>query len=278
MQVMIDTKLDRVDLVEEGSCSEAYIMMYKGKDGALKVSKERVEAILAKMKPEYATEVREYFEDQIEKAKCKKSEEENAELDKAKEDLKAANEELQKAQDELKGANEELAKAKQDLATANKNLEDVAKSKGNEEPDFEEVLKAAPEAMRGFLTQLKQAQDEAVAKAKQLEEEKAHNEAVAKAKELSVLPVEEQELVDLFKSKEGAVVAPMLEKIAKSISESGLLDEQGTGTNYNNNDANADIDARVEALAKSKNISKEKAMVEIFQADPEAYAKYNGGV
>ena len=277
MQVMIDTKLDRVDLVEEGSCSEAYIMMYKGKDGALKVSKERVEAILAKMKPEYATEVREYFEDQIEKAKCKKSEE-DAELDKAKEDLKAANEELQKTQDELKGANEELAKAKQDLAAANKNLEDVAKSKGNEEPDFEEVLKAAPEAMRGFLKQLKQSQDEAVAKAKQLEEEKAHNEAVAKAKELSVLPVKEQELVDLFKSKEGAVVAPMLEKIAKSIMESGLLDEKGTGVNYNNNDANADIDARVEALAKSKNISKEKAMVEIFQADPEAYAKYNGGV
>lgn len=277
MQVMIDTKLDRVDLVEEGSCSEAYIMMYKGKDGALKVSKERVEAILAKMKPEYATEVREYFEDQIEKAKCKKSEE-DAELDKAKEDLKAANKELQKTKDELKGANEELAKAKQDLATANKNLEDVAKSKGNEEPDFEEVLKAAPEAMRGFLKQLKQSQDEAVAKAKQLEEEKAHNEAVAKAKELSVLPVKEQELVDLFKSKEGAVVAPMLEKIAKSIMESGLLDEKGTGVNYNNNDANADIDARVEALAKSKNISKEKAMVEIFQADPEAYAKYNGGV
>lgn len=277
MQVMIDTKLDRVDLVEEGSCSEAYIMMYKGKDGALKVSKERVEAILAKMKPEYATEVREYFEDQIEKAKCKKSEE-GAELDKAKEDLKAANKELQKTKDELKDANEELAKAKQDLAAANKNLEDVAKSKGNEEPDFEEVLKAAPEAMRGFLKQLKQSQDEAVAKAKQLEEEKAHNEAVAKAKELSVLPVKEQELVDLFKSKEGAVVAPMLEKIAKSIMESGLLDEKGTGVNYNNNDANADIDARVEALAKSKNISKEKAMVEIFQADPEAYAKYNGGV
>lgn len=277
MQVMIDTKLDRVDLVEEGSCSEAYIMMYKGKDGALKVSKERVEAILAKMKPEYATEVREYFEDQIEKAKCKKSEE-DAELDKAKEDLKAANKELQKTKDELKDANEELAKAKQDLAAANKNLEDVAKSKGNEEPDFEEVLKAAPEAMRGFLKQLKQSQDEAVAKAKQLEEEKAHNEAVAKAKELSVLPVKEQELVDLFKSKEGAVVAPMLEKIAKSIMESGLLDEKGTGVNYNNNDANADIDARVEALAKSKNISKEKAMVEIFQADPEAYAKYNGGV
>lgn len=277
MQVMIDTKLDRVDLVEEGSCSEAYIMMYKGKDGALKVSKERVEAILAKMKPEYATEVREYFEDQIEKAKCKKSEE-DAEFDKAKEDLKAANKELQKTKDELKDANEELAKAKQDLAAANKNLEDVAKSKGNEEPDFEEVLKAAPEAMRGFLKQLKQSQDEAVAKAKQLEEEKAHNEAVAKAKELSVLPVKEQELVDLFKSKEGAVVAPMLEKIAKSIMESGLLDEKGTGVNYNNNDANADIDARVEALAKSKNISKEKAMVEIFQADPEAYAKYNGGV
>lgn len=277
MQVMIDTKLDRVDLVEEGSCSEAYIMMYKGKDGALKVSKERVEAILAKMKPEYATEVREYFEGQIEKAKCKKSEE-DAELDKAKEDLKDANKELQKTKDELKDANEELAKAKQDLAAANKNLEDVAKSKGNEEPDFEEVLKAAPEAMRGFLKQLKQSQDEAVAKAKQLEEEKAHNEAVAKAKELSVLPVKEQELVDLFKSKEGAVVAPMLEKIAKSIMESGLLDEKGTGVNYNNNDANADIDARVEALAKSKNISKEKAMVEIFQADPEAYAKYNGGV
>lgn len=277
MQVMIDTKLDRVDLVEEGSCSEAYIMMYKGKDGALKVSKERVEAILAKMKPEYATEVREYFEDQIEKAKCKKSEE-DAELDKAKEDLKAANKELQKTKDELKDANEELAKAKQDLAAANKNLEDVAKSKGNEEPDFEEVLKAAPEAMRGFLKQLKQSQDEAVAKAKQLEEEKAHNEAVAKAKELSVLPVKEQELVDLFKSKEGAVVAPMLEKIAKSIMESGLLDEKGTGVNYNNNDANADIEARVESLAKSKNISKEKAMVEIFKADPEAYAKYNGGV
>lgn len=270
MQVMIDTKLDRVDLVEEGSCSEAYILMYKGKEGALKVSKERVEAILAKMKPEYATEVREYFEGEIEKAKCKKSEEDN-EMKQTKEELQKAQDELKKAQDDLKCVNDELAKA-------NKELEDVKKSKCDEEPDFEEVLKSAPENMRGFLKQLKQSQDEALAKAKELEAERVHNEAVAKAKELSVLPVEEAELVDLLKSKEGAVVTPMLEKIAKSIGEAGLLDEKGTGSNYNNNDEHADISAKISSLAKSKNITLEKAAIELFKADPEAYAKYNGGV
>lgn len=277
---MVDTKLDRVDLVEEGSCSEAYIMMYKGKDGALQVSKEKVEAILAKMKPEYREVIETYYEGEVEKAKCKKSEdgcedneeeEENEELDKAKADLATANEELAKTKEALDAANEELAKAKSELE------EQVKKSKANEEPDFEEVLKAAPEAMRGFLTNLKKHNDELVAKAKQAEEEKLQAEAVAKAKELSVLPVEEAEIVSLYKSKEGKTVLPILEKIAKSIEQTGLFDEKGTGSNYNNNDEMVTIDQQIESVAKSKNISKEKAMIELFKEKPELYEKYNGG-
>ena len=119
--------VDRVDLVDEGCCSAAFIELYKRKEQSEKMD---VKEILAKMKPEHAS----VLEEAINKAKEELSatiterDEARADLAKVKEDLAAANEDLEKAKSEL------------ETMQAEKEPEETDKAKSGASFDEAEVL------------------------------------------------------------------------------------------------------------------------------------------
>lgn len=275
--LLIDNKINRVDLVDEGCCSVADILLIKGKEGAN--MSEVVQQIFAQMKPEVAAEIKGYYEGEIEKAKCGKEEDMKAkddEIDELKKACADKDEELTKNKENI----ENITKAKEAAEATATELQEklnvqVAKSKGDE-PDFEEVIKSAPEAMRPMLEAMKKSNDELIAKAKQAEEEKVNAEAIAKAKELSVLPIEEKELVEILKSKPSEKVITLLHNLAKAADESDLFKSFGSGSTDGLTSKEI-VDTKAAEIAKSKSISIEKARLEVFKAEPELYAKYNGG-
>lgn len=151
-QLLIDNKIDRVDLVAEGSCSVADILIMKGKDGAN--MPETVKEILAKMKPEHSTAISDYIT-VIEKAKCD-AEKASAEVSTDKKDAKKAKADKEKAENDLA-----VAKAKIATLEADKKAVD-----NTDEANFEEVLKSMPTSAQLVMKQLKQTNDDLVAKAK----------------------------------------------------------------------------------------------------------------
>lgn len=275
--LLIDNKINRVDLVEEGCCSVADILLIKGKEGAN--MSEVVQQIFAQMKPEVAGEIKSYYEGEIEKAKNAKEEDMKAkdnEIDDLKKACSDKDAEIAKNKESIEG----ISKAKEAAEATATELQgkldiQVAKSKG-EEPDFEEVIKAAPEAMRPMLETIKKHNDELIAKAKQAEEEKVNAEAIAKAKELSVLPIAEKELVEILKSKPAEKVITLLTNLAKAAEDSALFKSIGSATTDGMSSKEI-VDVKATEIAKSKNISIEKARLEVFRTEPELYAKYNGG-
>ena len=96
-----DLVIDRVDLVDEGANSAAFIELYKRKEQ----SAMNFEEILSKMKPEHA----EVIQAEINKAK--------EDLAKAQEDLASVTAERDQASEDLKAANDDLAKANSELET-----------------------------------------------------------------------------------------------------------------------------------------------------------------
>lgn len=272
--LLIDNQINRVDLVSEGSCSVADILILKGKDGVkmgdeLKKAREAAMNVVDKIaKSEYQTPIKDYIE-AVEKA-CNETQKK---LDQAEEDKKNAEADANKAKDDLAKANTDLAKAKEDL----KNAENVEKSK---EPTEEEILKSMPEPAKTLFLEMKkakEAQDAEIAKAK---DEKEQAEAVAKAKELAVLPANQDTLVGIIKSKPSKEIMTLLENIAKAAENSDLFKSAGS-------DAQVDLDtldarAQVEELAKAKiaadpTLNIAKARFAVYKEKPELYAKISGG-
>lgn len=271
---LVDNKVNRVDLVKEGSCSVADILIIKGKDGAH--MPEAVQEIINKMKPEHQTVVLNYLQD-VEKAKTDalaQSMQNNASTS-ATDDTNSCKEALKKACNERDTMAAELKKAQDKI----KQLEGtVSKSKSAEE-NFEEVMKSMPEAAQAILKQMKQTNDTLIAKAKEAEE-KAENElAVAKAKDLSVLPIEQDKLVSILKSKPSNEVIELLENLAKAAEKSDIFVAKGVDTagSTAGSDAFSQVEAKATEIAKAKSITIEKARLEVFEANPKLYEAYNGG-
>lgn len=246
--LVVGLMVDRVDLVDEGANSAAFIRLYKRKETEQKMPMT-FDEILAKMLPEHV----EVIKSELEKAKSEVPSDVQEELQKAKDDLKAKEEALQ-----------ELAKRKDD--------------EGDDEPDMEEVMKSLDPTVQKYFNQLKAQKEAAEAMAKSAAEKQLHEEAVAKAKELKALPVAEDKLVEVVKSASPEVLN-VLKAASNFIEESGLLDEVGKSRG---NDGGADAWTRIEKRASeimtAEGITKEAAISRVIKQHPDLYREYlNGG-
>lgn len=257
-----DLIVNRVDLVDEGANSAAFIELYKRKERG---DKMELKDIIAKMTPEHAAVVQ-------------------AELDRLSGEVTKANESVTVVTAERDAANESLEKAKRDLKTANDDLE-CAKSEldtlkaGSTAFDEEETMKSMPEAARELFAKMKaqkEAAEEAVRKAKEAE---AQAEAVAKAAELKAIPIEQEKLVGVLKgaSKElvevltainAAVDGTVLGEVGKN--------KPGSATS-SSDEAWAKIEAKANEIVKSKGISKAKAVTQAVDENPDLYKEYLKG-
>lgn len=250
--LILELQVDRVDLVDEGANSAAFIKMYKRKEPKHVMG---IEEIIAKMKPEHA----EVINDAIAKAKDEVPEKTQAELDAAKKEKEAAEEEVKKFKKELEDV-------------------EIAKSK-SAEPDFEEVMKSLDPSVQEVFKSMKIQKEAAEEVARQAADKSLVDEAVAKAKALKSLPVEEATLVDVLKGI-SPEVHEVLKAANKAIEDGGLFEEVGKakGSNLGNaNEAWDKIEKSAKALQESEKISYEAAITKSIKENPDLYREYLKG-
>ena len=247
-----DLIVNRVDLVDEGANSAAFIELYKRKERG---DTMELKDIIAKMMPEHASVVQ-------------------AEIDKLAEEVTKTKESLVEATTERDAAKETLEAANDELATAKSELE-ALKANGTAF-DEEETLKAMPEEARELFTKMKAQKDaaeEAVRKAKEAE---AQAEAVAKAAELKALPIEQPKLVGVLKG-----ASPELLEVLTTINaavDSSVLGEVGkNNTGTVGTDAWDKIEAKAAEIVKAKGVSKAKAISLAVEENPDLYKEYLKG-
>lgn len=282
--ILEDLVVDRVDLVDEGANSAAFIEVFKRKE---KNAPMEFSEILSKLKPEHAEVVQQHVDNL------------NSELNKAREDLEAANKradeqeitisEQTKTIDEtneaLAKANEELdtLKAKDDTCTCDGevNKEGVCsvcgKPKKSLSFDEDEVVKSLPEALRGEFMKMRAQKEAAEEQVRKAAEEKREAEAVAKAATLKALPVEQTTLVQILKSCD-PVVVEVLTSAAAAIEGTVLTEVGKSGKGKTDKDAWSKIEAEAEKVAERDSVTKQKAIGIVIKENPELYKEYlNGG-
>src|SRR5690606_31951851 len=97
--LLMDLVVDRVDLVDEGANSAAFIKLYKRKEMETGMD---FNEIISKLKPEHA----EVIQEEIAKAKAEVPEEIATELSDTKEALEKSKAELEKIKEEVKKSKE----------------------------------------------------------------------------------------------------------------------------------------------------------------------------
>lgn len=270
-----DLVINRVDLVDEGANSAAFIELYKRKEQSTMELKE----ILSKLKPEHAEVVQ-------------------AAIDKAAEDLQKAQDDLTAVTAERDQANADLTKAKEELDAVNSENE-ILKAKGHCECggkvgedgkcsecgavvkadafDETETLKSMPKAMREMFEKMKTQKEVAEAELLKAKDAEKTAEAVAKAKELKAIPVEQEKLVGIIKSASPEML-DLLTTVNAAI-EGTVLDEVGKSNTHGNNHADAwtKIEAKADEIAKRDNITKAKAVSVAIRENPDLYKEYLQG-
>lgn len=275
--------IDRVDFVDEGACSAAFIELFKRKEPRMNFTE-----ILSKMKPEHAEVIQNEVKTHADS------------LEKAKADLDAANATISEQEGKLTEANDALAKAKEDLDKVNEELE-ILKAKESEtctcdgEADGEgvckecgkpkksagfdetEVLKSMPEGIRETFIKMREQKEAAEEQVRKAAEEKAEAEAIAKANTLKSLPVEQDKLVAILKGCNQDVV-DVLTAAATAIDEV-VLGEVGKARRDTggSDDAWAKIEAKAEEVAKRDNVTKQKAISIVIKENPDLYKGYLDG-
>lgn len=289
--ILEDLIVNRVDLVDEGANSAAFIELYKRKERSESMD---VKEIISKMKPEHASVVQAAIDSAAE------------ELKKAKEDLTAAigerdtaQQELGKAKEDLKAANEDLKNTKSELDTLKADMPcecdgeadengmckvcgkpKKAKTKGTGF-DEEETMKSMPEAAREMFAKMKAQKEAAEAEVRKAKDAEKTAEAIAKAKELKAIPVEHDKLVGILKNAD-ANLFDLLTVVNAAI-EGTVLDEVGkshTGGATGKSEADAawaKIEAKADEVAKRDSITKAKAVSVVIKECPELYKEYLEG-
>ena len=265
-----DLVVDRVDLVDEGANSAAFIELYKRKERKESMDYKEV---IAKMSPEQGKLV------QAELNKLA------GEATKAKEDLATKTTEYEEAKKQLDEANRKLETANDDLATAKSEL-DALKEKGADDSkkkaafDEEETIKTMPKEARELFTKMKAQKDAAEEELRKAKDAEKHAEAVAKAATLKSLPVEQTKLVELVKSATPDVL-DVLTTLAAAMDETVLGEvgksKAGAGTASTSNEAWAQIEAKAAEVAKKDSISKAKAISKVVNENPDLYKQYLQG-
>ena len=253
-QYMFDLSVDRVDLVNEGACSEAHIMLFKNKKGDNKMTYEQ---IMEKLTPEHRATVEATVAKAKEDAEATVAEAvaKTAEMTEELEATKAKCDELEKSLEETVEVEDEIEKSKTDA------VEDVIKSL---DPAVQAVFKSL---------QAKTEAAEAVVKA--VQKEKEHAEAIAKAKTLSTLPVAEEVLVAEIEKGISPEVMNILEAAAKATADAEIFKSVGTDKIAPTGvDAWARIESAAVEIAKTKNISQAKAIDAAIKENPDLYREY----
>lgn len=279
---LTDLVIDRVDLVDEGANSAAFIELYKRKETSDPMD---FNEILSKMKPEHAEVIQKAFD-----AK-------DADLSKARADLDTANQSIADKDVELGAANEALAKANSELEMLKAKYcecdgeagEDgvckvCGKPKKSASFDETETLKSMPESVRAMFEKMRAQKEAAEAEVRKAAEREAEAEAVAKAASLKAIPVEQDKLVGILKSCtpevadllvtiNSAIEATVLDEVGKSRGNGASTEVTGTSDEAWNK-----LEKKAEEIAKRDSITKEKAMAAALDENPELYREYlNGG-
>lgn len=284
--ILEELEVDRIDFVDEGANSAAFIELFKRKE-----NKKPMEfsEILSKMKPEHAAVV----QAELDTA--------NENLAKANADLDAANTDLEKAKADLEQANADLEKANADLEKANADL-DVLKAKDNCDCEGEadengvckscgrskksasfdetEVLKSMPEGAREMFLKMRAQKEAAEEQVRKAAEKEIEDRAVAKAATLKALPVEQATLVDILKSCDTRVI-DILDAAASAI-EGTVLEEvgkagKGKSEAFDKDSAWSEIEKAAEDIAKRDSVTKQRAISIAIKENPELYRKYLDG-
>lgn len=280
-----DLIVDRVDFVDEGANSEAFIELFKRKEQ----TKMDLNEILDKMLPEHASVIKEA----ISKAK--------AELATVTTERDEASQELGKVKAQLDTANEDLLKAKSELETVKARCNNTEKGEcecdgeADEEGmckvcgkpkkkaktgaafDETETLKSMPANVRAMFETLKAQKDAAEEEVRKAREAEKTAEAVAKAKELKAIPVEQEKLVDIVKRADAELLD--LLTVVNAAIEGTVLDEVGKSApaGAGTSDAWSKIEAKADEIAKRDSISKAKAVSVVIKENPELYKEYLDG-
>ena len=262
--VLTDLVIDRVDFVDEGANSAAFIEVCKRKE---QVESMELSEIISKLKPEHASVVEQHINEL------------NAELTKVRGELDDANKTIAEQNEAI-----ELAKSKEpkecscDGAAGDDGVCTVCGGvKKNIGFDEAEVLKSMPENLREAYIKMRSQKEAAEEIVRKNAEEKLEAEAVAKAATLKSLPVEQEVLVGIIKNCDPAVV-DVLAAAAAAI-DNTTLDEVGK-SNPNGPDVDAweKIEAEADKVAKRDSVTKQKAIAIVLKEQPELYKNYlNGG-
>lgn len=263
-----DLIIDRVDFVEEGANSAAFIQVFKRKEPGKSMT---FEEILAKMKPEHAAVIQQTLESATE------------EVTKLRGDIEAANATIVEQNTKLGELTDELEKAKQPkMCSCGEPLgEDGKCGKCEKSAGFDEteVLKSMPEGLREAYVKMREQKEAAEEQVRKAAEEKQHAEAVAKAATLKALPVEQEVLVEIIKSNDQRVV-DVLTTVATAIGDTvlGEVGKSASKSAENPDDAWAKIEAEADKVAKRDSVTKQKAIAVVIKEQPELYREYlNGG-
>ena len=277
-----DLIVDRVDLVDEGANSAAFIELYKRKETTNPMD---FEAILNLMKPEHA--------DVIKGVIAAK----DADIAKARGDLDTATHSLAGKEVELNETNEALAKANAEIETLKANdsctcggetgedgkCSACHKPKKSASFDETETFKSMPEPMREMFLKMRAQKEAAEAEVRKANEEKAEAAAIANAASLKAIPVEQDKLVAILKSCapevtelltviNGAIEASVLEEVGKNRGNGAAAQPTTSDAAWN------ELEQKAKDIAKRDGVTIEKAMSTALTENPELYRTYlNGG-
>jgi len=244
--------IDRVDLVDEGANSEAFIQLYKRKENT---SNMNFTDIISKMNADEAKIVQ-------------------AELDRLNDELSkstTSNETLTKQVGEL---TVNLEKSNNQVNALN---EQITKVKDTSE---DEILKSLSEPAKEIFKKMKLQKETAEEEVRKAAEAQVNAEAVAKASSLKALPVEQSELVNVIKKADKDVIS-MLEAVNKAIEDNVLVEKGASGdlntTVLTKNEAWSKIEKRATAISAAEQITFEKAIQKVIETEKELYKQYVSG-
>lgn len=269
---LLDLIVDRVDLVDEGANSAAFIELYKRKETTNPMD---FTEILSKMKPEHAEVIQQEVASR------------DASLEKARTDLEASQQAVADKDAELTAANEALAKANAELeALKAKPCDGESEDETGKSTSFDETetMKSMPENVRAMFEKMRAQKEAAEEQVRKAAEREAEAQAVAKAASLKAIPVAQEQLVGILKSCSAEVV-DLLTTINSAI-EATVLDEVGKNRGNGASDAAprtsdeawSKLEKKAEEIAKRDSVTKEKAMATALSEHPDLYREYlNGG-
>lgn len=268
-----DLVIERIDLVDEGANSAAFIEIYKRKEQS---NTMEIQEVISKMKPEHAEVV-------------------NAALAKAKEDSDAAllakSTELEQVQASVTDLTAKLEEANTTIETlkAAQPAECACEGEAGEDGickacgkpkkkgasfDEEETMKSLPEPVREYIAKMKLQKETAEEELRKAREKEVEAEAINKANSLKALPVEQSVLVGILKNCSPELLG-VLTKVNKAI-EDGVLAEVGKANPKGGSAKTAwdEINDKASELAKSAGLTQQKAFAQVMKENPDLYNKY----